>query len=256
LDDESRSMSDEAHGAYPPLNTLKPVAGNVWVVDGPMIRFGVAGLKMPFPTRATIIRLGSGGLFIHSPTPLDAGLTAEIERIGIPRWIVGPNRLHYWWIPDWHAVYPGAEIYLAPRTREQARGRLDFDCRTLDWPAGYPWDAEIKTLPVTGAYMTELVFFHSASRTLVLTDLIENFESAKVRPFMRLLSWIGGVRDPNGSTPRDMRLSFRKHRSQAKAAVETMIAWEPERIILAHGRWYPHGGRAELQRAFRWILQP
>jgi hypothetical protein len=103
--------------------------------------------------------------------------------------------------------------------------------------------------------MTEVVFFHIASRTLVLTDLIENFESGKVGPLMRFLIWLGGVRNPDGSTPRDMRLSFRRQRPQVRAAVETMIGWDPERVILAHGRWYASDARAELQRAFRWILR-
>jgi hypothetical protein len=33
--------------------------------------------------------------------------------------------------------------------------------------------------------------------------------------------------------PRDMRLTFTK--DEVRRAVETMIAWGPERIILAHG---------------------
>jgi Domain of unknown function (DUF4336) len=249
-------MPHKIDATYPPLNTLKPVADNIWIVDGPLIRFGLTALKVTFPTRATIIRLAGGGLFVHSPTPLDAALKAEIDKTGTPRWIIGPNRLHHWWIPEWHAAYPEAEVYLAPRITEQAAGRLNLDSRALDRPSGYPWDDEIKTLPVVGTYMTEVVFFHVRSRTLVLTDLIENFESAKVAsPFMRFLMWLGGVRDPDGSTPSDLRSSFRKQRLQVRAAVETMIGWDPERIILAHGRWYPSGGRAELQRAFRWILR-
>jgi hypothetical protein len=249
-------MSDKTQATYPPLNTLKPVADDVWIVDGPLIRFGLTILKVQFPTRATIIRLSDCGLFVHSPTPLGPALKAEIDKLGVPRWIIGPNRLHYWWIPDWHAAYPQAQVYVAPRTSEQSVGRLDFDCRALDRPSGYPWDDEIKTLSVAGAFMTEVVFFHVASRTLVLTDLIENFESAKIAsPFMRFLTWLGGVRDPDGSTPTDLRASFRKQRPQVKAAIETMIGWDPQRIILAHGRWYATGGRAELQRAFRWILR-
>jgi hypothetical protein len=33
-----------------------------------------------------------------------------------------------------------------------------------------------------------------------------------------------------------------------------MLDWDPERIIIAHGRWYDRDGGAELRRAFRWIL--
>jgi len=33
-----------------------------------------------------------------------------------------------------------------------------------------------------------------------------------------------------------------------------MIGWNPDAIILAHGRWHDRDGRSELQRAFRWLL--
>jgi len=249
-----RTMSSDTRQTYPPLNTLKPVADDIWIVDGPVIRFRAFGIRIPFATRATIIRLEGDRLFVHSPTPLVPGLKAEIDRTGVPRWIVGPNRLHYWWIPDWRSAYPEAEVYLAPRISEQAGGRIDFDCRTLDQPLGYPWEGPIKTLSVPGTYMTEVVFFHVPSRTLVLTDLIENFEREKLGIVMRLMTRFGGVRDPDGGTPSDLRASFLKQRPQVRSAVETMIAWDPQRIILAHGRWYAHGGTAELRRAFRWIL--
>lgn len=239
---------------YPPLDTLKPVATDIWVVDGPLIRFGMPWPKVPFPTRMTVVRLAGDHLFIHSPTPLSPALRAEIERCGRPRWIVGPNRIHYWWVPDWRAAFPDADVYLAPRIREQAGARIDFDGLSLARDSGYPWDAEIATLPVAGGFMTEVEFFHRASRTLILTDLIENFEPHKLGFVTRMLTWLGGVQDPYGAMPRDMRLTFAKHRDALRAAVETMIAWNPERVILAHGRWYETNGAQELRRAFRWLL--
>ncbi|MFZ1105287.1 MAG: DUF4336 domain-containing protein, partial [Hyphomicrobiaceae bacterium] len=146
-------MGSDTSSTYPPLDTLKPVARDIWVVDGPVIRFGMPWPRMPFPTRMTVIRL-AGGLFIHSPTPLPPTLRAEIVATGPPRWIVGPNRIHYWWIPDWRAAFPDADVYLAPRIRDQAAARIDFDGRPLAADRGYPWDAEIATLPVAGRYMT------------------------------------------------------------------------------------------------------
>jgi hypothetical protein len=52
--------------------------------------------------------------------------------------------------------------------------------------------------------------------------------------------------------PRDMRITLSKRK--LKAAVETMIGWNPERVIIAHGRWYETNGTGELRRAFRWLL--
>jgi hypothetical protein len=244
-------MSHAPDGTYPPLNTLKPVAENIWIVDGPLIRFGMPWPKMPFPTRMTVIRL-AGDLLIHSPTPLTPGLQAEIDKLGLVRWIAGPNRIHYWWIPGWHGAYQAADVYLAPRVREQAGTRIAFGYLPLDRAHGYPWDTGVATLPIAGRYMTEVAFFHRASRTLVLTDLIENFEPQKLSFFLRWLTWFGGVQHPDGQMPRDMRLTF--PRGTLRAAVETMIGWHPERIILAHGRWYDQNGVKELRRAFRWLL--
>ena len=245
-------MSEHAENSYPPLNRLKPVATDVWIVDGPTIRFGFPW-SMPFPTRMTIVRLHGGALFVHSPTALTVDLRGAVDNIGTPRWIVGPNRIHYWWIPDWHLAYPQAEVWLAPRIREQAHGRIDFAAQELTRDGEYPWDAEIATLPVRGRYMTEFVFFHRVSRTLVLTDFIENFEPGKLgSTFQRWLTWLGGAQDPDGQMPRDMRLTY--PRTELRRAVETMIAWNPERIVLAHGRWYETNGTAELLRAFRWLL--
>jgi Domain of unknown function (DUF4336) len=238
---------------YAPLNTLKPVADNIWVVDGPVIRASVAFFHVPFPTRMTVIRLDGGKLFIHSPTPLTPDLRLEVETIGTPAYIIGPNLLHYWWIPDWKSAFASASVYLAPGIKARAKGRLSFDGLALTDAAGFPWDSEIATLPVAGKYLTEIEFFHFASRTLVLTDFIENFESEKLQSFgMRWLTRIGGVQEPEGSMPRDARLTFSKQR--LRVAIEQMIAWNPERVIFAHGRWYRENGVGELRRAFRWVL--
>jgi hypothetical protein len=237
---------------YPPLNTLKPVAEDIWIVDGPTIGFGPRWLKMPFPTRMTIIRFANE-LFIHSPTELSPELRREILRIGVPRWLVAPNRLHYWWIPDWRWAFPVADVYVAPRTRQQAGRHIDFPTHDLSKRASYPWDVAIATLPVAGRYMTEYVFFHRLSRSLILTDLVENFEPAKLSRLMRWLTRLGGVQAPNGAMPRDMRKTFSK--PHLRRAIDTMLAWEPEHVILAHGHWYRTDGAAKLRRAFDWLLR-
>lgn len=249
-------MHDDQSATYPPINTLKRVVDNIWVVDGPVIRFGMPWPKFPFPTRMTVVRLTSGQLFVHSPTPLVRSLREEVERKGKVRFMVGPNRIHYWWIPEWKSAFSDAAVYLAPRIKEQAKGRIAFDGNPLTAAGGYPWDAELATLPITGSYMTEVEFFHRASRTLILTDLIENFEAEKVGSFfMRLLTWIGGVSPPHGGLPRDLRLNFTlRHKDELQAAVRAMLAWNPERVIFAHGRWYESNGSAQMQRAFQWDL--
>jgi len=95
---------------YEPLNTLKPVAEGIWLIDGPAIRF----LGMPFPTRATVVRLENGDLWVHSPTALTESLAAELAALGPVRHLIAPNWLHHAAIPDWRAAYPEAVTWVAP----------------------------------------------------------------------------------------------------------------------------------------------
>jgi len=48
-------------------------------------------------------------------------------------------------------------------------------------------------------------------------------------------------------------MTFVGHQKEAKKCLEQMLAWKPEKIILAHGRCFLENGTAELRRAFRWI---
>jgi hypothetical protein len=51
-----------------------------------------------------------------------------------------------------------------------------------------------------------------------------------------------------------MRLTFLRHRAALRETVQRMIEWRPDRVIMSHGRWYDRNAKAELQRAFRWVL--
>ena len=235
---------------YHPINELKPVTGNVWVVDGEIIKAAM----FPFPTRMTIVRLGNAELFIHSPTALTAEVKAAVKALGTPRYLIGPSWLHYWWLPDWKRAFPSARVFVAEGVRERARKHIDFETELLNANRWYPWDDDLHTLRAQGRFRTEVIFFHKESRTLILTDFMENFEPRKVDSlFIRLLIRLGGVRDPHGGMPRDMRLTY--SRKTLRKLVERMLSWAPERIIIAHGRWYEKDAVGELRRAFQGVLQ-
>ena len=238
---------------YEPLNTPKPVAPDIWVIDGPAIRF----YGMPFSTRATVVRLKSGELWVHSPTKLTDALKDQVSALGPVAHLVAPNWIHYAYVAEWQAAFPKAKSWAAPGVADRAASRkmqVQFD-HDLGPKADSPWKGQIEQMIVEGSRIhREAVFFHKASKTLILTDLIENFEPAKMSWWMRPIIRLVGIADPDGQMPKDMRATFRDNCELLRAAVEQMIEWAPERIILAHGRWYETGGVAELRRAFRFVL--
>jgi hypothetical protein len=60
---------------YEPINVYKPLGPDIGMADGPFEYFSVAGIRMPMPftTRMTVVRLGNGDLFLHSPIKYDEG---------------------------------------------------------------------------------------------------------------------------------------------------------------------------------------
>lgn len=243
-----------SYAPYQPLNVLKPVAPDLWIADGPEIGMAYLGFTLPFPTRMTVIRLGDGGLFVHSPIAAHAALMDQVAAQGEVRYLVAPNSLHYWSVPDWKARFPAARVWAVPGLAQKAKRPLAVDA-VLEDKAPPDWDDAMEQVLVEGGLLSECVFFHRLSRTVILTDLIENFESARVKsPLLRLLMRLSHVTDPNGSAPYDMRASFWRHRDSLRAGVHQILAWPAQRVILAHGRWYPQDGARELARAFAWAV--
>jgi len=249
-------MSQDAIALYEPINILKPVAENIWIVDGPIVRMAMYGTRIPFPTRMTIVRLSSGELWCHSPTELTAELKVQVDALGPVRHLVSPNKIHYAHIPTWASVYPEATAWASPGVRDRAAQQqidVTFDADLTDEPPP-PWSQDLDQLIFRGSrFLEEVVFFHRQSATLILADLIENFEPEKVGGWWRWLLRLAGSVDPDGKTPIDLRLTFWGRQEQARRCFERMLRWQPEKVILAHGRWYKHNGTAELRRAIRWL---
>jgi len=102
--------------------------------------------------------------------------------------------------------------------------------------------------------MREVDFLHRASRTLVVTDLIENFQDATpgtnrvLRATIKLLGMWG---NPN---PAPELRWFTLRRKAAREALETMLSWDLDRIVLAHSEPIPHEPKVAIRKAWRWLL--
>ena len=132
-----RPDSLDALLVYAPLNTCKPLGPDIWIVDGPVVAMAALGMRMPFPTRMTVVRLADGGLWCHSPTAPDASLFAAIDAIGPVRHLLSPNLLHYAHIAAWKQRYPQATAWASAGVRQRAasqRIEVHFDADLEDAP--------------------------------------------------------------------------------------------------------------------------
>ena len=45
-----------------------------------------------------------------------------------------------------------------------------------------------------------------------------------------------------------------RDRAAARESLEGILAWDFDRVIMAHGRVLPNGGRDALRRGYAWLL--
>jgi hypothetical protein len=249
-------ISAMAETTYPPLNALKPVAEGIWIVDsGP---FRVAGL-ISVPVRMTVARLNNGVMWLHSPTKWSEGLQRNVERLGPIRHLIVPNPFHWSFVREWQAHCPDARVAAAERTKSRWIARWHgptIDCEIGDGP--HPdWSGDFDQVMVRGRFLfRETVFFHRASRTAILTDLVVNLDADKVPVWQRAGVSAVGSMGPRGKAPFYARMAYRMNRAQAAPAVARLIAMNPERVIFSHGQWYTHDGAARLAASLRWLIRP
>ncbi len=221
---------------------LKQLHPDLWICDHPLRLMGV-----PFGTRTTIIRLPDGGLLLHSPGPIDR-YRAAVEALGTVTAIVAPNMFHHLFVAENSAAFPEAVVYVAPGLSAKLKGPA-WANNTLTNTAPEQWGGVLEPLLIRGMpKVNEVTFFHAASGTLLLTDLVFNFRKSQGfglwgRIFLRLF----GVWDRLGPS-RFLKMMI-KDKPEFSADVATLLAWEADRVVLCHGVIIETGATAALTQA-------
>tara|TARA_B100000949_G_scaffold143751_2_gene126329 strand:- start:1571 stop:2284 length:714 start_codon:yes stop_codon:yes gene_type:complete len=232
---------------------LQPIGPDIWIAEGPVLEWGYGiPVKWPFPTRMTVVRLASGEIWIHSPVSADEKLMDAVAALGPVGHIVSPNAIHHVSIGPWAKHFPGARVWASPGVRERSDVTFTDDLGNTPPP---DWADEFDQRIARGSpEHKEVVFFHTPSRTLILTDLIENFEPERLRgPLNHFMYRLIGVMAPHGKAPRDMRWSFIGHHNDLRPTIRWMLDSKPERVIIAHGKWIDGEVNARLREAFSWV---
>jgi hypothetical protein len=226
---------------------LNEIDRDIWLADGGSVSF----FGFPYPTRMTVVRLADRSLWVCSPVALNPPLADAVNLLGSVRHLVSPNKLHHLSLKQWAQAWPDAKLYASPGL---ARRRRDLTfARELSDAPDPAWSTDIDQVIFHGSFfMEEVVFFHLASRSVIVTDLVQRFNPATLHGWRGALMRLGGLVGPDGSTPRDWRLSFWNRRA-AGAALRKALSWNPQQMIIAHGDRVRENGCAALAHSFRWL---
>ena len=187
--------------------------------------------------RATVVQLAGGGLWVHSPTPLTPEFQSELVEIDDVAFLVAPNNGHCSWIDDWANAYPRAEIHVADGVPAKLRGlRVD---RLLS-PAVEPrWASDLEQSTMIGAPLfDESIFLHRASRSLIVSDLIQNHKRSDQRGIGKLIARFAS--EPQGYKGLCLAHQLKRagtieNRESFTKFLDKIDGWNFDRIIVAHG---------------------
>lgn len=242
-------MSTPGYAPYHPQLEPRRWAENIWKVEGPEVRYSLLGLSVPCPTRMTVIRLPGDRLWLHSPVVWSEELDLALRRLGVVSAIVAPNSLHHVHVQSWATAHPRAVVYASPDLPSRLAGGRGWQPLANQPPSD--WQGAISQHVVDLGSFVEVIFFHEPTRTLIVTDLMQNFEDERVTsPIARTLLRLGGATGPVGTPSIEIRLAGLRRQNALHDAVAQMLAWDPLSIMLSHGRCYGDDAREELAKAF------
>lgn len=226
---------------------LEPFGPSLYVANGPTVSFH----GFPYPTRMAVARLADGSAWVWSPIALTPELADQVQSVGAVRHIVSPNKLHHLFLQEWADHWPDAQVY-APPGLARKNTALHFHADLGDQPDP-AWAADIDQVVFRGSFaMEEVAFFHRASRTAIIGDLIQRFPEESISGWKGLVMRLGGLVGERGGTPGDWRASFLR-RAPIRAALHTVLAWNPERLLIAHGSCAQTGATDIIAAALSWI---
>lgn len=225
--------------------------GRIWLKDYP-IRF--AGCR--FNARMSVLRLSDGRLLIHSPCPIDKKTRAQIETLGSVAVIIAPGNYHWFNIKSAQEAFANAEIHICPGV-DKKDPTIPYSKILSDEPDPI-WAADLDQVLIRGSrFICEVAFFHRETKTLILTDLIENYGDNTVKVGGLLKFWWKIVFQMwNRPKPAPEYQLGWKDKAAAKECLEQILSWDFERIVIAHGDLIEKDAERIARAAWQPVLEP
>ncbi|MCG8455279.1 MAG: DUF4336 domain-containing protein [Holophagales bacterium] len=223
---------------------LAPFAEGVWVGAAPARILG-----MPLTTTMTVLRLGDGGLLLHSPTAMTPERLSAVRELGRVSHLYAPSLTHQRRIGEWAEAFPQARLH-GPTGLAVERPDLRID-RSHGDPMDPEMEGMVEEFPIAGFRLQETVVFYRPARVMIVADLVHNIGRPAhrwTRIYAGLMGFYGRI-----ELSRMLRWIAFDDRRAARASLDRVLAEPFEALIVGHGNHLRTGGREALAAAYAWL---
>ena len=238
---------------------LKQLDTNLWVAEQ-TVRYLIFHLE----TRITVIKQQNQQLAVISPIAPTEQLRSELASLGNIDHIIAPNCYHYLFAADFKAAYPQATLWAPPGLGRKAPNFptdqvLAPRQQTLGSDLNMMFFEGYRTLGSKGFEdLNEFIFFHPQSRSLILTDAAFHFDDSF--PWINF-PWVnqlaarvmGSYQSLKPSILEKLALNPQQA-DKLRQSLEKVMAWDFERVIMAHGSVIETGGKLKLKLGYEQFL--
>jgi hypothetical protein len=222
---------------------MTPFADGIWLDVAP-----VRILGMPLTATMTVLRLGDGGLLLHSPIAMTPARRAAVEALGPVAHLYAPNVFHHLFVGEWATAFPAARLH-SPAGLARKRPELRVDC-----VHGAPEPAFAELVDehrIDGFRLEESVLLYRPARTLLVSDLVHNVGRPAhrwTRTYTRAMGFYDRV-----ALSRMIRWVGFPDRAAARRSLDEVLDLPFDRLIVGHGAPLAAGGREALAAAYGWL---
>ncbi len=230
-------MSQVAFHYDPPVQLDQ----NLWEIKGRW--------KNKFGRRMTVVRLNDGRLIIHNAIQLHEDELYWLKSLGTVSFIIAPNVFHCSDLAWMSHHFPQAQCYAPAEKRKDFLDKnVDIKITEQDFPKDI---SEFECIYIKGTKISESVFIHHPSKTLILCDLAFNMPQVYTGLSKFFMQWNRVFRlGPTKLT----RWIFTKNIGELRKSYEQLFKHDFDRVIVNHGETVNQNGKALLKAGYKEIF--
>ncbi|KAK0217159.1 hypothetical protein IW262DRAFT_1449561 [Armillaria fumosa] len=224
---------------------IREVTTDVWTFSKPFTR----ARFIPFGGRSTAIKLTSGDVWVLASTPLTQDTKETIDKLGPVKWIVAGDAEHHFFLAEYKKAYADAKLVVVERLFKKKKDEgLDIaGAYGVDPPeTEYGFESEVCVSTVLASELysyfpgfqnQDVAFYHAASKSLIVADLIFNLPGTEQYSKSKSSSKVPivGKISPPGLVLKSLLWSLGKDKEAMRRDIKVVSEWDFSRIIMCHG---------------------